>query len=529
MKLKNPIMLGGALALALALPATHTVADDWPTWGGTKDRNMVSPVTGLPDEFHPGERLAGSEDIDMSTTKNARWVIKLGSQSYGSATVAGGRVFVGTNNESPRDERQIGDRGVVMAFDEQTGEFLWQLVSPKLGAGKVSDWEYLGICSAPTVVGDVGYVITNRCEVVALDLKGMANGNTGPFTDEAGYSGQEGLEPVEPIETTADIIWVYDMRSDLGVFPHNIASSYVLHVDGKLFVCTSNGVDWSHTNIPAPQAPTLICLDAETGELIAEMDPIISERCLHASWSSPAYAEVEGTPMVFFGGGDGWLYGLSLDYEEDEEGFNILKEYWRYDANPPEYRFDEDGNPIRYIEYDGPSEIITTSVYHDGLVYTAIGQDPEHGEGLGMISAIDPTKRGDISGQAVWTNQDVNRSISTPAVHEGLLYIADYSGRLFCLDAKTGEEYWRYDTRGHIWASPLVADGKVYIGTEEGELYILEASREMNKLNMVEFPAPIYAGPVAANGTLYVQTMTHLYAFQAGVEPVVTTTSAVTE
>ncbi|MEZ5302059.1 MAG: hypothetical protein R3F11_15655 [Verrucomicrobiales bacterium] len=53
-------------------------------------------------------------------------------------------------------------------------------------------------------------------------------------------------EPVTLTDKDADIIWGYDMRGELGVFPHNVTSSSILHVDGKLFVTTSNGVDWSH-------------------------------------------------------------------------------------------------------------------------------------------------------------------------------------------------------------------------------------------------------------------------------------------
>ena len=41
-----------------------------------------------------------------------------------------------------------------MCLDEKTGELKWQLVIPKLGAGKVSDWEYIGICSSAAVEGD---------------------------------------------------------------------------------------------------------------------------------------------------------------------------------------------------------------------------------------------------------------------------------------------------------------------------------------------------------------------------------------
>src|SRR5215467_3546204 len=73
---------------------------DWPMWGGTPDRNMVSNMKGLPTEW------------DVKTKKNIKWVADLGSQSYGNPVVAGGMVLVGTNNELLRDPKQPGDRGV---------------------------------------------------------------------------------------------------------------------------------------------------------------------------------------------------------------------------------------------------------------------------------------------------------------------------------------------------------------------------------------------------------------------------------
>ena len=76
------------------------------------------------------------------------------------------------------------------------------------------------------------------------------------------------------------------MREELGVFPHNVSSCSPL-IDGDLlYTATSNGVDWSHTNIPAPLAPSLVALDKNTGELVGEDITGVSERVLHASWSS---------------------------------------------------------------------------------------------------------------------------------------------------------------------------------------------------------------------------------------------------
>jgi outer membrane protein assembly factor BamB len=151
-------------------------------------------------------------------------------------------------------------------------------------------------------------------------------------------------------------------------------------------------------------------------------------------------------------------------------------------------------------------------VIHDGLVYAVIGQDPEHGDGLGRLSCIDPSGKGDISGKAKWTYTDIGRSLSTPSIVDGLVIAAEYDGDIHCVDALTGKPYWVHETGSRVWASTLVADGKVYLGTEDGEVVILAAGKEKKHLGTIELHAPIYSSAIVANDTVYVATQTHLYA-----------------
>jgi hypothetical protein len=200
-------------------------------WGGTPSRNMVSAAKGLPDKW------------DVKTKANVKWVADLGSQTYGNATVAGGRVFVGTNNELLRDPKQPGDRGVVMAFKQDTGEFLWQNTHEKVSAGRVNDWPFQGVASSGIVENNRFYYVSNRGEVTCLDVEGFAdnNENDGPFTEEK-FTGPK----------DADVVWKFDMMEEVGAFPHNLSnSSPVIHGD-LIYVMTSNGQDESHVNIPSP-------------------------------------------------------------------------------------------------------------------------------------------------------------------------------------------------------------------------------------------------------------------------------------
>lgn len=177
----KPLPILAALMASAAFPIQ---ALDWPQWGGNDPgRNMYSPAKGLPEKFEPGKFKKGTMEVDMATTKNVRFVAKLGSQSYGNTTVSQGKIFVGTNNDSPRDPQHQGDRGILHCFDEKTGVFLWQLVVPKLKSGKVNDWEGLGLLSSPLVEGNRVYLVTSRCEVICLDINGMTDGNDGPFKE----------------------------------------------------------------------------------------------------------------------------------------------------------------------------------------------------------------------------------------------------------------------------------------------------------------------------------------------------------
>src|SRR5688572_4971922 len=192
-----------AVAAATRLAASDPGTGDWPMWGGTADRNMVSSAKGLPTDW------------DVKSKKNVKWVAELGSQSYGNAVVAGGMVFVGTNNERLRDPKQPGDRGVLMAFREATGEFLWQHTHAKLESGRANDWPFQGVASSPLVIGDRLYYTSNRGVIFCVDINGFRDSeNDGGFKDEKLTSQHD-----------ADVVWQFDMLEEVGSYPHNLSNA----------------------------------------------------------------------------------------------------------------------------------------------------------------------------------------------------------------------------------------------------------------------------------------------------------------
>ncbi len=465
---------------------------------------MVSGETGLPAAFDP------------ESGRNVKWTARLGRKTYVSGIiVAGGKVFAGTNNARPRDSRNKGDRGVLMCFDEQKGTFLWQLAVPKLGDDRYKDWPRIGICSPPTVDGEDVYLVTNRAEVVRLDIDGQADGNDGPFTDEGRHMVPAGDDPLSVTNSNADIIWLFDMQHRGGIRPHDGIHSSVL-VDGRyLYVNTGNGVDNTHKVIEKPDGPSLVVFDKETGRLVARDGERIGPDIFHCTWSSPSMGTVNGRKLVFFGGGDGVLYAFAALGDTMPAGDEpvTLDTVWQFDCDP-----DAPKKNVRSYQRNrkvSPSVIYGMPVIHDGRVYVTYGGDIWWGKQAAWIACVDAGGGGDVTETArLWTRPLKLHCCTTPSISDGLVYIADCSGTVYCFDARSGDPAWTHDAGGAVWASTLVADGKVYVGTRRGDFWILAAGREKKVFSKVRLDGPVHDSPAAADGTLYVASMQTLYALR---------------
>ena len=381
------------------------------------------------------------------------------------------------------------------------------------------------------------------------------------FTPQSGVPRELRLEPSGPRlsafkvlnaddKDEADVIWRLDMMKDLGVSQHNMCSCSVTAAGDMLFVNTSNGVDEGHVNLPAAGAPSFVALDKNNGKVIWT-DNTPGENVLHGQWSSPAYGVLGGVPQVIFGAGDGYVYSFRADSGTEDGKPEML---WKFDCNPKESKYILGGRADR-------NHIIGTPVIYDGLVYVGVGEDPEHGEGVGHLWCIDPTKRGDVSPElafnvndlskpiphkrmqavnpedgevaranpnsaAVWHyasyDQDGNgkidfeetmhRTCGTVVIKDGLLFIAVFSGLVDCLDPKPGMPYWTHDMLAAAWGSSLIVDDKVYVGDEDGDISVFKLSKDLELLAENMMSSSVYSTPVVANNTLFVADKDHLFA-----------------
>jgi outer membrane protein assembly factor BamB len=187
--------------------------------------------------------------------------------------------------------------------------------------------------------------------------------------------------------------------------------------------------------------------------------------------------------------------------------------------------------------------LVAAPVIHDNKAYIGVGQRPDSGTAVGHFWCIDMAKTGDVSpvddnwdpkaavnknSGLVWhygglitpepkrgRRDIIGRTVSTAAIHDGLVYVSELMGVLHCLDAKTGQKYWDYDMLSEIWGSPYLVDGKIFLGADNGEVAVFTPgksppAKDAVKKNDVE--RSVKAPLMAANGTLYVVTETHVYA-----------------
>ena len=492
------------LGVIFALSIDHVTGEDQPQWGQRYSRNMVSGETGLPYQFDPQKG------------NNVKWSVPLGTRTYSTPVIADGKILIGTNNDQPRDASHQGDRGVVMCLDEENGRLHWQLIVPKLR--DMSDWPGVGIVSPVTIEGDRVYLLTNRGEVACLDLQGLINGNEGPFLAERAHLSPDKDSPEVLTAIDADIIWVFDMLQEVGVHQHDSGHCSVLQHGPFLYACTSNGVDDAHQFVPEPDAPSLVVLDKKTGRLVATDQEHIGPQIIHCTWSSPSLGEVNGRPLVFFAGGDAVCYAFdAISANQSIAKPSKLNRVWRFDCDPSAPK--KDVHRFQDNRQVGPSHVSGMCVFDKGRIYVTVGGDIWHGKRQAWLKCIDATKTGDITDDGeLWSYEMDRHCVCTPAVSDDRVYVTDCARNIHCLDAKTGKLHWKHRTDGEIWSSPLVADGKVYVTTRRGGVWIFADDKTKKLLNEIGFDEPINSTPVAANGVLYISTMSRLYALQEPTE-----------
>jgi outer membrane protein assembly factor BamB len=481
--------------------STNANAKDQPQWGTAWTRNMVSGEKNIPAKFDP------------KTRENIKWVAKLGSETHSTPVIANGRVYIGTNNNDPRDPKHQGDRGVLMCFSEKEGKLLWQLVVPKREEDPYHDWPNSGISSSATVEGNRVYIVDNRGVVVCLDVHGLSNGNDGSFTNEAARMTRPGQPQLTPGPLDADVLWEFDLTKEAGIWSHDGAHTAILIRGDHLYLNTGTGVDNTHRKIRTPDAPSLVVLDKKTGRYLARDMEGIAPNIFHCTWSAPSMGKVAGKDQIFFAGGNGVVYGFEPlgSTARPSTGVKTLRSLWsfKFDPSGP----DKEVHRFTSNRKEGPSNIYGMPVLDGNNLYVAGGGDYWWGKNEAWLKCLDLAAVMDGKEEIVRWSFPLNKHVmSTAAIVGDLLFIADTGRFVYCLDKRTGKQHWSHELKGDIWSSPYVVDGKVFIGTRRGDFWVFAAKPAKELLHQVELESPISATAIAANGTLYIATMKELIA-----------------
>jgi outer membrane protein assembly factor BamB len=504
-------------------------AGDWPMLGRDATRNAVSPEKNPPLDWRiPVLARAATKDRAARPAVpgvNVRWTAEAGINCLSTPVVHRGMVWICAT-------RGDWEGGHLRCFRESDGELLYERASQRL-MHRVHDAGWTGIGCSPLIEEDRLWYVTNRWEVVCLDIGRLLRGEGNPRE-----------------------LWTVELMKEFGVFPHALLMGPPRHCSigpsygDRIFVTTGNGIDESRTRVPAPAAPAMVCLDKNTGKAFwTNASPGGNVQCTEAG--SPLVAEIGGRGQVIVPQGNGWLRSF------DPVTGAIL---WQFDLNRKDAALDFGGRGTKNYCFAAP-------VLYEDRVYVTTGQEVEHGEGPGRVLCIDPTKSSDISAELavdrdgkplpprrvqaviaangeqaipnpnsglIWAfdaykkkfEEEMHRSLSCVAIHDGLLIANDSSGLVTCLDARTGRRHWSFDLLASCWTNPLIVDGYVYCSDEDGDIAILRLSADPKvalpdgqPIAEISVGDATYASPIYANGTLYAMARGQLYAISTARTP----------
>ncbi len=119
------------------------------------------------------------------------------------------------------------------------------------------------------------------------------------------------------------------------------------------------------------------------------------------------------------------------------------------------------------------------------------------GESMGKMYCLDAE-----SGNEIWSYiSDSGIYFSAPAIYDGKVYIQT-ADEFICLDANTGDFIWSYSPCGG-WSSPAVIEGKVYFGSDNNNVYCLNAYTG-DKIWNYQTGGKVKSSPAVVNGKVFI-------------------------
>jgi outer membrane protein assembly factor BamB len=487
------------IALALAAGASVAAADQpkpaahWPQFRGPNGSGVAPDGPALPERFGPAE--------------NVLWKIEL-PPGHSSPCIWGDRIFL-TGFDSAAKSLET------LALDRRTGKIVWRRPANAPAIEKVHEISYPAT-GTPATDGERVYVYFGSCGLLCYD-----------------FAGTELWRVPMPVPTT---------RFGSGTSPILAGDLVVL-------------------NAEYPPKPVLWAVNRRTGETVWKKDrpavmegystPVVwshdgdDELVVHGPSRLTAYAAKDGaerwwvtvqstacsSPVI----GDGrlfastWMIGGEPADVVKLPTFDEMLE--KYDKNKDglisKDEFPADLSFLKRADAgDIPGADVKIKPFFDQLDANKDGQisrlewamvemfskrKVEHG-----LFAVKPGGKGDAtSTHVVWRDRKATPEVPSPLYYRGRVYQVRDGGIASCLDAETGKLFYRerLGPGGAYFASPVAGDGKIYAASQQGVVVVMKAGDTFKILSRNDLQEPVLATPALVEGTVYVRTAKHLYAF----------------
>lgn len=161
-------------------------------------------------------------------------------------------------------------------------------------------------------------------------------------------------------------------------------------------------------------------------------------------------------------------------------------------SSPTELELDKDGSRTLRTDFlwktDLGMAVIADPVVEDGIVYVATIE--------GKLFAVEAN-----SGQIVWSfdnGGDLGAIWGSPVIDDSVIFFADINGDVYTVEKGTGKQFWPspFNAGGGIVGGGVKTNDGIVFATDEGKLFIINQEKEPKTLasfeNAIYSPLSIY-------------------------------------